>query len=213
MDLTSTIEADSTQVNAVDLTGSSRIVTITGISGGPDKKQPVNIELAEFPGRAYRPCKTMRRILVHAWGPDTRTYIGRRMEIYNEESVKWGGKAVGGVRIRALSDIPARFDKTLQESQKTYVTYSIDPLPDAPPPTPKAPSANAIIDAFKALGVSLEQLETRVGSPQDAWTAEDVAALSAVGKSIKSGATTLEAEFPDPDTEDAGQLGLSDGES
>lgn len=210
MDLTSTIEADSTQVNAVDLTGSSRIVTITGISGGPDKKQPVNIELAEFPGRAYRPCKTMRRILVHAWGLDTRTYIGRRMEIYNEESVKWGGKAVGGVRIRALSDIPARFDKTLQESQKTYVTYSIDPLPDAPPPTPKAPSANAIIDAFKALGVSLEQLETRVGSPQDAWTAEDVAALSAVGKSIKSGATTLEAEFPDPDTEDAEQLGLSD---
>lgn len=210
MDLTSTIEADSTQVNAVDLTGSSRIVTITGISGGPDKKQPVNIELAEFPGRAYRPCKTMRRILVHAWGPDTRTYIGRRMEIYNEESVKYGGKAVGGVRIRALSDIPARFDKTLQESQKTYVTYSIDPLPDAPPPTPKAPSANAIIDAFKALGVSLDQLETRVGSPQDAWTAEDVAALSAVGKSIKSGATTLEAEFPDPDTEDAEQLGLSD---
>ena len=210
MDLTSTIEADSTQVNAVDLTGSSRIVTITGISGGPDKKQPVNIELAEFPGRAYRPCKTMRRILVHAWGPDTRTYIGRRMEIYNEESVKYGGKAVGGVRIRALSDIPARFDKTLQESQKTYVTYSIDPLPDAPPPTTKAPSANAIIDAFKALGVSLEQLETRVGSPQDAWTAEDVAALSAVGKSIKSGATTLEAEFPDPDAEDAEQLGLSD---
>jgi hypothetical protein len=213
MDLTSTIEADSTQVNAVDLTGSSRIVTITGISGGPDKKQPVNIELAEFPGRAYRPCKTMRRILVHAWGPDTRTYIGRRMEIYNEESVKWGGKAVGGVRIRALSDIPARFDKTLQESQKTYVTYSIDPLPDAPPPTTKAPSANAIIDAFKALGVSLDQLETRVGSPQDAWTAEDVAALSAVGKSIKSGATTLADEFPDPDTEDAGQLGLADGES
>lgn len=210
MDLTSTIEADSTQVNAVDLTGSSRIVTITGISGGPDKKQPVNIELAEFPGRAYRPCKTMRRILVHAWGPDTRTYIGRRMEIYNEESVKYGGKAVGGVRIRALSDIPARFDKTLQESQKTYVTYSIDPLPDAPPPTTKAPSANAIIDAFKALGVTVDQLETRVGSPQDAWTAEDVAALSAVGKSIKSGATTLEAEFPDPDTEDAEQLGLSD---
>ena len=213
MDLTSTIEADSTQVNAVDLTGSSRIVTITGISGGPDKKQPVNIELAEFPGRAYRPCKTMRRILVHAWGPDTRTYIGRRMEIYNEESVKYGGKAVGGVRIRALSDIPARFDKTLQESQKTYVTYSIDPLPDAPPPTTKAPSANAIIDAFKALGVTVDQLETRVGSPQDAWSAEDVAALSAVGKSIKSGATTLADEFPDPDTEDAGQLGLADGES
>lgn len=132
MDLSTTIAADSTQINAVDLTGSPRVVTIEGVSGGPDKKQPVNIHLVEFPGRSYRPCKSMRRILVHAWGPDAKTYIGRRMELYNDESVKWGGKAVGGIRIKSLSDIPERFEKTLQESQKSYVTYVIEKLPDLP---------------------------------------------------------------------------------
>ena len=134
MDISRTIEADSTQVNAADLTGSSRIVTITGVGSGPDSKQPVNIQLAEFPGRSFRPCKSMRRILVHAWGPDAKTYVGRRMELFNDESVKWGGRAVGGVRIKALSDIPSRFEKTLQESQKTYVTYVIEKLPDEPSP-------------------------------------------------------------------------------
>lgn len=130
MDISRTIEADSTQVNAVDLTGSSRIVTITGVSKGPDSKQPVNLELAEFPGRSYRPCKSMRRVLVHAWGPDAQSYIGRRMRLYNDESVKWAGKAVGGIRINGLSDIAAGFQRTLQESQKSYVTYAIEKLPD-----------------------------------------------------------------------------------
>ena len=130
MDISRTIEADSTQVNAVDLTGSSRIVTITGVSKGPDSKQPVNLELAEFPGRSYRPCKSMRRVLVHAWGPDAQSYIGRRMRLYNDESVKWAGRAVGGIRINGLSDIAAGFQRTLQESQKSYVTYAIEKLPD-----------------------------------------------------------------------------------
>lgn len=166
MDLSTTIEADSTQVNAVDLTGSSRIVTITGVSGGPDKKQPVNFQLAEFPGRDYRPCKSMRRILVHAWGPDAKTYIGRRMELYNDETVKWGGKAVGGIRIKALSDIPARFDKTLQESQKSYVTYKIEKLPDGPP----AITDEAVAEFNERISAAntLDELKT-IGGDLKAW--------------------------------------------
>jgi hypothetical protein len=195
MDLSTTIEADSTQLNAVDLTGSSRIVTITGVAGGPDKKQPVNIQLAEFPDRAYRPCKSMRRILVHAWGTDASTYVGRRMELYNDESVKWGGRAVGGIRIKALSHIEARFDKTLQESQKSYVTYSIERLPDAPAQKSKAPTAASIIGAFDSLGVTVEQLELKVGADHEKWTADDIAGLAALGKAIKAGTTTTFEEF------------------
>lgn len=206
MDLSTTIEADSTQVNAVDLTGSSRIVTITGVSGGPDKKQPVNFQLAEFPGRDYRPCKSMRRILVHAWGPDAKTYIGRRMELYNDETVKWGGKAVGGIRIKALSDIPAPFSKTLQESQKSYVTYSIGKLPDEPPAAPKQPTAQQIIDAFTKFNVTAAQLETRIGRPHTEWTADDIATLAALGKAIKAGETTVAKEF-DGGEPQQGELG------
>lgn len=170
MDISNTIEADSTQVNAVDLTGSSRIVTITGVTAGPDRKQPVNMQLSEFPGRDFRPCKSMRRILIQAWGPDAKAYVGRRMELFNDESVKWGGKAIGGIRIKALSDIPGRFEKTLPESQKAHVTYVIEKLPDAPP---------AITEEAVA------EFEQRI---TDATTIDELKAVSAELKALNLGA-------------------------
>lgn len=204
MDLTGTIEADSTQINADDLIGADRIVTITGVTKGtPD--QPVNIELAEFPDRSYRPCKSMRRVLVTAWGPDASKYIGRRMQIYNDPNVRWGGQAVGGIRIRALSHIDRQLSVALTVSRGKRAPFTVDPLPDETPTpkAPKPPSAAAIVGAFDALGVTLEQLEKRVGRQQDAWTADDVASLAALGKAIKGGTTTTFEEFPPAGSEPA----------
>lgn len=189
MDITSTIEADSTQVNADDLVA-PRTVTITGVSKGT-ADQPVNFDLAEFPGRAYRPCKSMRRVLVMAWGPDAATYIGRRMTIYNDPSVKWGGQAVGGIRIKALSHIEKRLTMALTETRGKRTPFVVDPLPDAS----KQPTAAGIVKAFESLGVTAEQLETRVGSARDQWTADDIATLAALGKAIKDGETTVFEEF------------------
>jgi hypothetical protein len=131
VDILSTIEADSTQVNADDLTV-PRTVTVTGVSKGT-AEQPVNIDLAEFPGRAYRPCKSMRRVLVSAWGTDPTTYIGRRMELFNDPTVKWGGAAVGGIRIKALSHIDKPLTISLTESRGKRKPHRIEPLPDGPP--------------------------------------------------------------------------------
>jgi hypothetical protein len=131
MDLTKTIEADSTQINADDMV-TPRTVTITGVSKGtPD--QPVNFELAEFPDRAYRPCKSMRRVLVHAWGSDAAQYIGRRMTLFNDPSVKWGGSAVGGLRISHLSHIDKRLTLALTVTRGRRAPFVVDPLPDAEP--------------------------------------------------------------------------------
>lgn len=135
MDITSTIEADSTQVNADDLTGTSRTVTISGVNKGT-ADQPVNIELVEFPGRAYRPCKSMRRVLVAAWGPDASNYIGRRMTLFNDQTVKWGGQAVGGIRISALSHIDKPLDLALTETRGKRKRHHVEPLPDAPSKIP-----------------------------------------------------------------------------
>lgn len=194
MDLTSTIEADSTQVNADDLAG-PRVVTITGVSKGT-ADQPVNIELSEFPGKAYRPCKSMRRVLVFAWGADASQYIGRRMEIYNDRSVKWGGVAVGGIRIKALSHIDKKLTLALMETRGKRAPYVVEPLKDAPPPTPRTPTAAGIIAAFDSLGVTVEQLEARVNATHDAWTPAHLDTLAALGKAIKAKETTVAAEFP-----------------
>lgn len=204
MDLTNTIEADSTQVNADDL-AAPRVVTITGVSKGT-ADQPVNIALAEFPGKAYRPCKSMRRVLVFAWGADASSYIGRRMEIYNDRSVKWGGLAVGGIRIKRLSDIDKRLTLALTETRGKRAPFVVEPLPEEPAAKTngsKAPTAAGIIDAFKGLDVTAEQLELRVGADYEKWTAEDIAALAALGKAIKAGETTVYEEFETPTGGDA----------
>lgn len=141
MDLSDSIIPRSDQVNAEDLLSGPRTVTIVGVSAG-SSEQPVNIDLAEYPGRAFRPSKTVRRILVRAWGPKTEPYVGRRMTIYRDPAVRFGGQEVGGIRVSHLSDIPKRLEVALTETRGKRRVWRIEPLPDAPAP----PATPALTD-------------------------------------------------------------------
>jgi hypothetical protein len=132
MDLTETIAPKSDQLNAEDLLSGPRTVQIEKVSKG-SAEQPVNIHLVEFPGRPFRPSKTVRRILVAAWGPDAATYVGRRMLIFNDPTVKWGGQEVGGIRIKALSHIDKRLTLALTVTRGQRKPYIVEPLPAGPP--------------------------------------------------------------------------------
>src|SRR5690349_24382115 len=99
MDLTDTIIPKSDQLNAEDLLSGPRTFTITDVRAGGDE-QPVNIHLAENPGRPFRPSKTVRRILVAAWGKDGDAYVGRRMTLYRDPSATCAGQEIGGRRAR-----------------------------------------------------------------------------------------------------------------
>jgi hypothetical protein len=55
-------------------------VTVKGVRRG-NKEQPINIDLVETEGRAFRPCKTMRRVLIAAWGDDAKKWVGQRMTL------------------------------------------------------------------------------------------------------------------------------------
>ena len=94
MDISDTLAPNSDQLDAVDLLSGPRTFTIEKVSKG-DAEQPVNIHLAEFP-RPWRPGKSMRRVLVAAWGPDASAYVGRRVTLYCDPEVRFGGAAVGG---------------------------------------------------------------------------------------------------------------------
>lgn len=130
MDISKTIEADSTQINADDLTGGARTVTITGVTKGT-ADQPVNIEVAEFPGRAYRPGKSMRRIIVAAWGSESADYIGRRMTLFNDPTVRWGGQPVGGIRISAMSHIDKKLTVQLTITRGKRAPHTVEPLTES----------------------------------------------------------------------------------
>ena len=132
MDLTNTVIPKSDQINADDLIPGPITVTITGATDG-SAEQPVDIHLAEYPKRAYRPSKSMRRVLIAAWGPDTDPYAGRRMTLYRDPDVKFGGDPVGGIKISHLSHIGKRLQIALTEKRGKRTPHTVDPLPDTPP--------------------------------------------------------------------------------
>jgi hypothetical protein len=136
MDLSASIIAKSDQMDYSDFIAGPRTATITEVRPGPTVEQPVEIVLAEF-DRPWRPAKSMRRVLVAAWGSDSNNYIGRRMTLFGDPSVKWGGIAIGGIRLSHVSHITKPLTVALTESKGKRKPFSVDPLPDAPPAQPR----------------------------------------------------------------------------
>lgn len=137
MDISETTAPRSDQQNYDDYAnGISRVVTVTEVKRGSDE-QPVEIHLAEFPGRPFKPSKSMRRVLVAAWGPEAAAYVGRRMELHGDPSVKFGGATVGGIRIKALSHIEKRMTLGLTVTRGKRAPYVVEPLPAAPVQDPR----------------------------------------------------------------------------
>ena len=135
MDLTESIAPRSDQINADDLIAGPMTVTVTEVRAG-SAEQPVSILTAETPGRPYKPSKSMRRVLVTAWGAESANYVGRRMTLYRNAQIKFGGDTVGGIEISNLSDIPKRVSIALTVTRGKKKAFSVDPLPNAPKPIP-----------------------------------------------------------------------------
>ena len=146
MDLTESIAPRSDQVNADDLIAGPITYTIREVRLGA-AEQPFDFMLVET-DRAYRPSKTMRRLIVAAWGPDAKEYPGRRLTLYREPSIKFGGATVGGIRISAMSHISKRIEEKFQTTRGKRETFTVDPLPAEPTPTELAAQiAAALQDA------------------------------------------------------------------
>ena len=136
MDLTNTIIPKSDQLNSDDLIAGPRTFTVTEVRVKSTTEQPVDIHLAESPGKPFRPSKTVLRILVTAWGKEGDEYVGRRMTLYRDAEVKWAGQEVGGIRVSALSHITKQIKLALTETRGKKVTHIVQPLKDAPAPEP-----------------------------------------------------------------------------
>lgn len=154
MDITETIAPNSEQVNAEDLIAGPQTVTITGVERGT-KDQPVFIHLAEFPGRTFRPAKTVRRLIIAAWGAEASNYIGRQLTIYNDPTVKWAGQEIGGVRVSHMSHIEKPLEVLLSVSRGKRMSHIVLPLKTETKPDPtthlvKILNAAETVDALKA---------------------------------------------------------------
>lgn len=144
-DMSAVITPKSDQLNSDDLIAGPRTITITKVAVRAQAgEQPVSIFFEGDDGKPWKPCKSMARVLVHAWGADASAYTGRRLTLYRDPAVTWGGMQVGGIRISHMSHIEAAFTIALTATRGSRKPFAVKPLaagPSDPNPTPDNPCA------------------------------------------------------------------------
>jgi hypothetical protein len=149
MDITATLEAKSNQLNTDDLIAGPRTITITKVTAG-STEQPVAVSFDGDQGKPWYPCKSMRRVLVAAWGTDASQYVGRRVTLFRDPSVTYGGIQVGGIRISHLSELDGPLSIALTVTRQKRSPYKVAPLPAAAPAPAAAPPAEDLLAQAEA---------------------------------------------------------------
>ena len=148
-DMTPTIVPKSDQLNSDDLISGPITIKITKVAIKTGE-QPISISFEGDNGKPYKCCKSMARVMVSAWGADSKAYVGRSMTLYRDPTVKWAGMEVGGIRISHLSDIDESMTMALTVTRSNRKAFTVRPLvpgakTNAPAPIPavKSPSSPA----------------------------------------------------------------------
>jgi hypothetical protein len=171
VDMSRFIEAKSDQIGADDLIGGPRTFTVRGVTAN-EGEQPVNVWL-EGEERVFRPCKTIRRVMVAMWGADANAYVGRSMTLFRDAEVQFGGMKVGGLRISHMSHIDGARDVVVMKSKGKKAGMKILPLAtNTRPPALPSPPAPSAADPVVAQTVELS------ASAQD-WIAETMRQVAA----------------------------------
>lgn len=162
VDLRAAAAPKSDQLNADDLVGAAKTVTITDVKAG-NAEQPVVIH--HDGGKPYKPCKGMIRVMILAWGDKGKEWIGKSMTLYNDPTVKWAGVEVGGIRISHVSHIAHSLSTSVTVSKGKRNPYRVDPLKKVEPepyPVDKFEAAQeAMKKAIQQEGKTPEQIIAR----------------------------------------------------
>jgi hypothetical protein len=156
----------SDQLNADDLITGPITVTITGVRRG-DREQPIIVDIEGH--RPYKPCKSMRRVLIAAYSDEPKQWTGKRMTLFCDPNVTWAGVKVGGIRISHLSGLtePKTFLLTLTRGKKLEVTiYPLTTLSESDHSyiadmTDQIAAAETL-DGLKAVGLNLAKASKTV---------------------------------------------------
>lgn len=127
-DMKSVIIPKSDQLNSDDLITGPITVKVTDVSIRGGQEQPISVHYEGDNGKPYKPCKSMCRVMVSAWGPDSKKYVGRTMTLYRDPSVKWAGMDVGGIRISHMSDIDETLTIALTMTRSNRKPFTVRPL-------------------------------------------------------------------------------------
>lgn len=128
IDMKPTIIAKSDQLNADDLIGSERTIKVTRVTVTEKAEQPCVINFEGDEGKPWKPSKSMCRILIHVWGDDGEKYVGKHITLYRDQSVKWAGAEVGGIRISHMEGLTENKTVPLTISRGSKKPFTVKPL-------------------------------------------------------------------------------------
>lgn len=170
-DMASVIVPKSDQINADTLIAGPVTITIERVEIKGGAEQPVEIFPADG-GLPWRPCKSMSKVLVAAWGADAKAYTGRSVTLFRDPTVKWGGLEVGGIRISHMTDISAPMTMALTATRGNKKAFTVKVLEKAKAkPEPKTtlyPNPERIAWFIEQLGLP-ETLETLTSMYSGFW--------------------------------------------
>jgi hypothetical protein len=130
-DLSFSIVPRSDQMNAEQLLAGPMTITVTDVRIGSED-QPVVVHYQGDDGRPFKPCKTMRKLMIFAWGADGSQWVGRSLTVFNDPSVRFGGLDVGGIRISHMSHIKQTIKVQLTATKGRKAPHEVKPLQVAP---------------------------------------------------------------------------------
>lgn len=189
MNLADTIIPKSDQLNADDLISGTITIKVTAVKGSNEPQQPVSIHYEGDSGKPYKPCKSMRRVLVSAWGANGVEYVGRSMTLYRDDTVSFGGIQVGGIRISHLSNIEKDLTLALTVSRASRKPYTVKRLEVATPAKPVLTSDHKRwTEAVEALAAE----KTTIQSMRDKWEVTDEVATQLAEAAAKRKAESSE---------------------
>ena len=146
MDISDSLAANSNQQNYDEFLAGPKTVTVSEVKKG-SAEQPVEVHLVEFPGKPFKPAKSVRRVLAAAWGTDASAWAGRRMTIYGDPEVRYAGKAVGGLRVSHVSHIDKPVTVALTVTRGKREPFTVKPLAAPAPYTPSQDFLALMADA------------------------------------------------------------------
>lgn len=193
-DVSATLISKTDQLNAVDVREPITF-TVTSVRVKKGDDQPLEIHHDLDPSRCFRPCRTVRRVIATLWGVDSTAWVGRRMTVYSDPAVSFGGIKTGGLRVSAMSHIgnrPATVRVVLTRGK--YGEVVVQPLPDvvAKVAQNKPNPTEAAIGYWTKQGLTIDELQALVGCEVGAWGDSELAQLRGWYERISAKTATID---------------------
>lgn len=198
-DLQRATQAKSDQLNSCDILGGSLVAKIVDVKSG-SSEQPVIIVIDSWP-QPWKPSKTSLRVLCACWGNEPQNWIGRYAVLFCDETVKFGGEAIGGIRTSHLSHITGTKKVAVNTTRGKKGIQTIEPYYPQEESAP-AQQAEPVFWPDEAFAKQLSAAQVKIDSGEitvDAFVArlEKKAPLT-VGQKARVKPTPPQAE-PEPE--------------